>query len=72
MLELNMSSISFPSIGTGGFGYPVDFAAQKITKACIDFLNNNSAKNLLINIVLYDKDTSAIQVFTFINFNYKI
>ena len=53
--ENNCSSIGFPLISAGIFGYPVDQAWDVAIKAAVDFLNNPSAKNIrIIYAVLSD------------------
>jgi len=36
--EKKLTSVSFPSISTGAYGYPVDEAARVVVKAVVDFL----------------------------------
>ena len=46
-VENNLSSISFPSISTGAYGYPIDLAAKIAIHTAIDFLNSHSRPKLL-------------------------
>jgi O-acetyl-ADP-ribose deacetylase len=55
----NLKSISFPSISTGIFGYPVLEAAEIAIKTIIDFLKENSEIEL-VQIVLFDENTHRI------------
>jgi len=52
----NLKSISFPSISTGIFGYPVLEAAEIAIKTIVDFLKENSEIEL-VQIVLFDENT---------------
>ena len=56
------STISFPSIGTRGFGYPADLVALLSLKSAIFFLDKNKDSKYLINFVVYQKDADIIQV----------
>ena len=56
------STISFPSIGTRGFGYPPDLVAELSLKSAILFLATNKDNKFLINFVMYEKDDDIIQV----------
>lgn len=53
----NCSSIAFPSIGTGVYGYPVDLAAKIATSTAYDFLEKNAEKLKTVMFVLFDKGT---------------
>lgn len=55
----NLKSISFPSISTGIFGYPVLEAAEIAIKTIVDFLKENSEIEL-VQIVLFDENTFRI------------
>ena len=55
----NLKSISFPSISTGIFGYPVLEAAEIAIKTIVDFLTENSEIEL-VQIVLFDENTYKI------------
>lgn len=57
--ELKLSSIAFPAISTGIFGYPVDQAAWVAIPTLIESLR--SARNLvLVFLILFDKQTLDI------------
>ena len=51
-LELNVSSISFPAISTGIYGYPLDMAAANALKTVTDFMKWHKAP-ALVRFVLY-------------------
>ena len=55
----NIKRISFPSLSTGYFGYPVDKAAEIALKTVIDELRDNQ-KIELIRFVLYDSNTLKV------------
>ncbi|MEA3221553.1 MAG: macro domain-containing protein [Thermodesulfobacteriota bacterium] len=52
--ENNISSISFPALSTGIFGYPIDAAAQGALKAIMDYLLRDT-KIDVVRMVLYDQ-----------------
>jgi O-acetyl-ADP-ribose deacetylase (regulator of RNase III) len=60
-----LSSISFPSIGGGGLGFPSDIVANKLLNAACSFLDRNRSKSFTINFVIYDKDHALIKVICF-------
>lgn len=51
-LEYNIKSISFPSISTGVYGYPIEYAVKVVVKAVKDFLEQNEGIEN-INFVLH-------------------
>jgi O-acetyl-ADP-ribose deacetylase (regulator of RNase III) len=51
-----IKSLSFPSISTGAYGYPVDEAARIALTCTRDFLNTHDIPEL-IRFVLYDERT---------------
>ena len=51
--ELECASISFPSISTGAFGYPVNQAAQVAIRAVVEHLSQPASVNL-VRFVLFD------------------
>src|SRR5215469_12928286 len=52
--ELGCRSISFPSISTGAFGYPVHDAAQVALRAVVESLQEPSHSIGLVHFVLFD------------------
>jgi O-acetyl-ADP-ribose deacetylase (regulator of RNase III) len=54
--ENNLSSISFPSISTGAYGYPVDRAARIALKEVISFLSKTTSVKEVV-FVLFDSRT---------------
>ena len=52
-----LKSISFPSISTGAYGYPVEAAAGTALQTVIDFLNENESLAEVV-FVLFDSRTS--------------
>ena len=63
-----IKSISFPSISTGAYGYPLEEAARIALETAVKYLKENSEINL-IRFVLFGKDALAIyeNVLTHIN-----
>lgn len=54
-LDYDIKSISFPSISTGAYGYPIKEAVAIVLKAVRDFLNTHN--NLVeINFVLFSQE----------------
>ena len=54
--EHKISSIAFPSISTGIYGYPVEEAAQVALKAVMDYLKDHPGIKL-VRFVLFDSGT---------------
>jgi len=54
--ENNLSSISFPSISTGAYGYPVDKAARTALKTVVSFLSEDTSVKEVV-FVLFDSRT---------------
>ncbi len=57
--ENKLSSISFPSISTGVYGYPVSHAAKVATGAVITFLRQSTTSIKEVVFVLFDAKTFA-------------
>ena len=53
----NLTSVSFPSIGTGAYGYPQDKAAKVALRAVVSFLKEKTTSLREIIFVLYDSQT---------------
>ena len=53
----NLSSISFPSISTGAYGYPVDKAAKVALQAVVSFVEEQPTSLKEVVIVLFDSRT---------------
>ena len=53
----NLASISFPSISTGAYGYPVDEAAPVAIKAVVSFLREQATSIKNAVFVLFDSRT---------------
>ncbi|TJX16119.1 O-acetyl-ADP-ribose deacetylase [Tissierella creatinini] len=67
-LEYNIKSISFPSISTGAFGYPIEEAVKVVVKAVKDVLEENEGIEN-INFVLYsDKNFEVYRDYFDISF----
>jgi O-acetyl-ADP-ribose deacetylase (regulator of RNase III) len=57
-VENGLSSVSFPSISTGVYGYPVDEAARVALQTMWDFLEQNGSLSR-VEFVLFDSGTFA-------------
>ncbi len=55
--EHGCSSVAFPSISTGAYGYPVGEAARIALQTVIEFLKNEGKKPQLVRFVLFDDAT---------------
>ncbi len=55
--ENNLNSVSFPSISTGVYGYPVDQAAKVALNAVITFLSQSDTSLREVVFVLFDSRT---------------
>ncbi len=55
--ENNLTSISFPSISTGAYGYPVADAARVAIKAVVSFLSEADTSLKEVGFVLFDSRT---------------
>jgi len=55
--ERNLTSISFPSISTGAYGYPVAEAARAAIKAAVSFLTEQVTSPKEVVFVLFDSRT---------------
>ena len=65
--ESKLASISFPSISTGAYGYPVDEAAKIAVSTVVSFLKEQATSLKDVVFVLFDSRTyqsyrSALQV----------
>ena len=54
--ENNLSSIAFPSISTGAYGYPLDEAAEVAIKTVMTFLKEQTTSIKEFVFVLFDSD----------------
>jgi O-acetyl-ADP-ribose deacetylase (regulator of RNase III) len=55
--ERNLQSVSFPSISTGAYGYPIDEAARVALGAVISFLKERPTSVKEVVFVLFDSGT---------------
>lgn len=55
--ELGLSSIAFPAISTGIFGFPKERAAGIIFKTIEEYFSGNSSGLKLVKLVLWDDET---------------
>jgi O-acetyl-ADP-ribose deacetylase (regulator of RNase III) len=52
--DRNLTSISFPSISTGAYGYPLDKAAKVALRAVTSFLKEKNTSVKEVSFVLFD------------------
>uniref|UniRef100_A0A674HBV1 Poly [ADP-ribose] polymerase n=1 Tax=Taeniopygia guttata TaxID=59729 RepID=A0A674HBV1_TAEGU len=63
--ELGLKSITFPAIGTGGFGFPKIFVSKLMFDLVFKFSSSHTRKNLQeVHFFLNPQDTDNIQAFT--------
>lgn len=55
-LEKGLKSISFPSISTGAYGYPIEEASKIALSTVIDFIRQNKGFDLVRFVLFSDKD----------------
>jgi O-acetyl-ADP-ribose deacetylase len=58
--DQGLTSISFPAISTGVYGYPQDQAAKVAINSVIVYLKNNTTPLRLIQFVVYDDNAFKI------------
>ena len=58
--DRKLKSVSFPSISTGAYGYPVAEAAKIALDTVINFLRSESTSLQQVNFVLYDSNTYRV------------
>jgi len=69
--ENKLTSIAFPSISTGAYGYPVDEAAEVAVSTVVSFLKEQKISLTDVLFVLFDSRTyqayrSALQTYLMI------
>ncbi|OWK63178.1 Poly [ADP-ribose] polymerase 14 [Lonchura striata] len=63
--ELGLKSITFPAIGTGGFGFPKILVSKLMFDLVFNFSSSHTQKNLQeVHFLLNPQDTDTIQAFT--------
>ena len=63
-VQNNLRTISFPSISTGAFGYPLKLAAPIALRTIVDFLRNGEHNLAEVRMVLYShEDDRAYPLF---------
>lgn len=58
-LEKGLKSISFPSISTGAYGYPVEEASLIALSTTIEFIRRNKGIDLVRFVLFSDKDLTT-------------
>ncbi len=56
-----LESISFPSISTGAYGYPINEAARVALKTAVDFLKHEKTIKLVRFVLFSDSDLEAYE-----------
>ena len=59
--ERGIRSISFPSISTGAYGYPINEAARIALQTVIGFIKTDKAPGLVRFVLFSDKDLKAYE-----------
>ncbi|XP_027758457.1 protein mono-ADP-ribosyltransferase PARP14-like, partial [Empidonax traillii] len=63
--ELGLKSISFPALGTGGFGFPKSLVSKLMFDVVFEFSRSHTVKNLQeVHFLLHPKDIDNVQAFT--------
>lgn len=58
-VDRGIKSVSFPSISTGAYGYPLKDASETALKAVIGFIRSNDAFTLVRFVLFSEKDLSV-------------
>lgn len=58
-VEKGLKTVSFPSISTGVYGYPVDSAATTALKTVIEFIKKNDKLDLVRFVLFSDADLAT-------------
>uniref|UniRef100_A0A8C4TQ41 Poly [ADP-ribose] polymerase n=1 Tax=Falco tinnunculus TaxID=100819 RepID=A0A8C4TQ41_FALTI len=63
--ELGLKSITFPAIGTGGFGFPKTVVSKLMFDVVFKFSSSHARKTLQeVHFLLHPRDTDNVQAFT--------
>ena len=60
--DRGLTSVAFPAVSTGVYGYPPDLAAKVAINTVIGYLKNNTTSLRLIQFVIYDD--SAFKIYS--------
>ncbi len=55
-VSIGASSIAFPAISTGAFGYPIHLAAETAANTVLEFVSNNAQPEQVL-LVCYDRES---------------
>lgn len=58
-LENGLKSVSFPSISTGAYGYPIEEASKIAVSAVIEFIRQNKGLDLVRFVLFSDNDLTT-------------
>lgn len=59
--EKDVKSVSFPSLGTGAYGYPIEEASRVALRAIMDFVRERKAPSLVRFVLFSDQDYRAYE-----------
>lgn len=59
--EKGIKSISFPSISTGAYGYPINKAARIALRTVIDFIKSHKSPGLVRFVLFSDRDLKVYE-----------
>ncbi|MFQ5441559.1 MAG: O-acetyl-ADP-ribose deacetylase [Thermodesulfobacteriota bacterium] len=60
-LDRGLKSVSFPSISTGAYGYPIDAAARAALKTVIDFVREKNGLELVRFVLFSQSDLKVYE-----------
>ncbi len=58
-LEKGLKTVSFPSIGTGAYGYPIEEASRVAISTVMDFIKKNKGLETVRFVLFSDRDLMA-------------
>lgn len=58
-VKKGLKTVSFPSISTGAYGYPIEEASEAALKTVIEFIEKNNGLDLVKFILFSDRDLAA-------------
>lgn len=62
LVELNLATITFPTLGMGLLGYSPDLVAKVMFSSVYEFLKKNNGLKLTVNLVIYENDKASSNV----------
>ncbi|MBI5587624.1 MAG: O-acetyl-ADP-ribose deacetylase [Deltaproteobacteria bacterium] len=58
-VKKGLKTVSFPSISTGAYGYPVEKASEAALSTVMEFIKNNKGLDLVKFVLFSDRDLTA-------------